>query len=974
MPGVTVSPNSPGLPGFGSPLLGKTMSSLPHDKHQTISASATQSRPNVANNTFDPVKIKEQAITFVRKEAQGSSGPSMLAVAHKQYIAGKDYENQGDLGEAYRSFVMAATLVKSAMDQQSEQTRSHLYSRMDESLKTDLGDRTKSVEEKLKKTLQQNQLSRPAPVGGSIADRKKALEGNGLSLGDDATSKRISRTLSEMPSPTSPKEPSMRISTPVTLHASLPSVPASLPPSPRTPIPPSSFPPASPSPPTSPIATFTQSFPSLEEIEANVPSIPSPVDATPKPPPKPLLNGIPQIERSPSTPNFPVQNLPPGSAMQPSLQKKLSNLSILSSSTLAQPPYSKPLIPVSGTATPEELLDYLDRHNVLLLDVRTRPEFEAGHVKYKNAAIACVEPSMLRDDHLSLATLEKSMSKVPSGEKSVFANREKFELVVLYDDHSKSLGASNTPLSILNRLISSARVPQKTLKRQPMLLVGGLNAWKRYYDSSEVPTTISSEVPSSPPTTVTPATTTPSSPSVSRANSNNPFNAFVPPTSPNPLPAKLVNSNPFHRPMSVDYNFGHLSNLPSGQFSYPALGIPIPPSPQSIASLPPASIKPSQLSRKRTDYDDPSQEAVTDLRMRTQIAYPALSNPPILQPPPPAASSALERQDTRPRVPTVPAPPTGLRNASTSDFQVHYWAESISPVCGLHNLGNTCFMNATLQCLYATPPFLSFFKDHPWERSINMLNPLGTQGKVTKYFESLLKDMWARKESSIRDRLQACLAVIRQYDPQYIGTNQHDSQEFLTFLLDKIHEDLNRILTRPPQPRLTAEQELALERRDPRRAIDEEWANWRSSNDSIIVDLFQGQFKNRLQCTTCGRTKRNATKRLSLARLPPILVIHLKRFQTSGSSAGKLDTFVHCPTKYLEFHASPDMPDEPRGGPSGDPRTQVAPYKYELYAVTNHRGQLNSGHYTAHVQTSGDWYSISDTNISRLTSQVVVSK
>lgn len=96
-------------------------------------------------------------------------------------------------------------------------------------------------------------------------------------------------------------------------------------------------------------------------------------------------------------------------------------------------------------------------------------------------------------------------------------------------------------------------------------------------------------------------------------------------------------------------------------------------------------------------------------------------------------------------------------------------------------------------------------------------------------------------------------------------------------------------------------------------------------------------------CPSC-KTKRNATQHLSLARLPPILVIHLKRFQTSGNSAGKIDTFVHCPTRYLEFRASPDMPDEPRGGPSGDPRTQVGPYKYELYAVTNHRGQLNSGH------------------------------
>ncbi|KAG5725039.1 Ubiquitin carboxyl-terminal hydrolase 4 [Termitomyces sp. T112] len=1058
MPGVTVLPISPSLPGFGSPQLGKTTSTLLPDTHQMSSSPANHSRSNTQINEVDPAAIKEHAISLVRKETLGTSSTNMLAVALKQYLIGRDHEGNGELAEAYKHFVMAASLVKKAMDHPDVQ-RVSLYAGMDGALKTDLGERLKSVEEKLK-TFEPVPSVRENTGAASIAERKKALEGSGLSLGSPAALKRFSRTIFESTPPSSPKQISTRVSTPASVEAaSSKSVATPVPPSPRTMISPS----LPPSRPASPIASFSQFFPTIEELEApfNVPSNGVLVDITTHP--KPTSNGVlvpDQIERTLSSPSPSAAASflnRPESPNIPSLSRTASVFSILSSSTLSQQPNNKPIIPVSGTTTAHELLEYLDHHKILLLDVRNRSDFCNGHIEYKGAAIACVEPSLFWDENLTILELEQAMSNAPSEERSVFSNRDKFEIVVLYDNHSKDLGASNTPLSILNRLIATPRSSQKLLKRQPMLLVGGYNAWRRAFDPSGVPRTVPARTISSP-----------SSPPLSRNVSNNPFYAkglaSPPQSSQDFVPGRSSNnSTPVHRPSpSLDHGNGHTrfpveaSNNPyispmnggqarqppissdnlssstpygsfSSPFSYPSL-TPISTPVSGIASLPPASIKPSQLSRKRTDYDDPSQDAVSDLRLRTpQIAYPALSNSPMPQPPPPVASSTLERQDHRPRLPTpaVPAVSPGvLRMASTSVFPIHYWAESLNSVCGLHNLGNTCYMNATLQCLYATAPFLNFFRDYPWQQCINMVNPLGSKGLVTKTFESLLKDMWTKRESNIKDQLLRCLTVVRTKDRQYEGNNQHDSQEFLTFLLDKIHEDLNRILTKPTEPTLTPEQEHALELRDPRRAIDEEWAKWRDSNDSIIVDLFQGQFRNRLQCSICQRTsttynafsilqlsipsysrgtihlqdcldslfrteelkgddrwdcpscktKRNATQRLSLARLPPILVIHLKRFQTSGNSAGKVDTLVHCPTRYLEFRASPDMPDEPRGGPSGDPRTQVGPYKYELYAVTNHRGQLNSGHYTAHVQSCGDWYLISDMNISRLTGPVVTSE
>jgi ubiquitin carboxyl-terminal hydrolase 8 len=87
---------------------------------------------------------------------------------------------------------------------------------------------------------------------------------------------------------------------------------------------------------------------------------------------------------------------------------------------------------------------------------------------------------------------------------------------------------------------------------------------------------------------------------------------------------------------------------------------------------------------------------------------------------------------------------------------------------------------------------------------------------------------------------------------QFRGTNQHDSQEFLSFLLDGIHEDLNRVLNKPswtPSP----EREAELEKLPQQIAGEQEWHTWKIRNDSLIVDFFQGQFRNRLECMTCHK-------------------------------------------------------------------------------------------------------------------------
>jgi ubiquitin C-terminal hydrolase len=188
------------------------------------------------------------------------------------------------------------------------------------------------------------------------------------------------------------------------------------------------------------------------------------------------------------------------------------------------------------------------------------------------------------------------------------------------------------------------------------------------------------------------------------------------------------------------------------------------------------------------------------------------------------------------------------------------------PLVGLQNTGNTCFMNSVLQCVGAVEELQLYFRTRRFARDVNTSNTLGLQGRLAHGYAKLLDHMLRRSSvpstpgGSARASQAGSLAprelkaLMGLYQKRFDGTSQHDASEFLTFLLDGLHEDLNRIRQKPAYQELDSDDD---EVEDNQAKIAKFWEWWQSRTSSAISDLFQGVIQVERRCVECGRVRKS---------------------------------------------------------------------------------------------------------------------
>lgn len=164
---------------------------------------------------------------------------------------------------------------------------------------------------------------------------------------------------------------------------------------------------------------------------------------------------------------------------------------------------------------------------------------------------------------------------------------------------------------------------------------------------------------------------------------------------------------------------------------------------------------------------------------------------------------------------------------------------------GLLNIGNSCYMNSVVQCLSNTGSLRDYFISRHFSSDINKRNPLGFKGQLATCFFEAIQNLWSGELEYFS--LKRLKAVVSSRSQHFAGYQQHDSHEFMSYLLDGLHEDLNRVQDKP----VTAPLETS---GFPDATLAEKaWQVHQLRNDSYFVDNFQGQFKSTLVCPVCQK-------------------------------------------------------------------------------------------------------------------------
>uniref|UniRef100_A0A6C0IXB0 USP domain-containing protein n=1 Tax=viral metagenome TaxID=1070528 RepID=A0A6C0IXB0_9ZZZZ len=299
-------------------------------------------------------------------------------------------------------------------------------------------------------------------------------------------------------------------------------------------------------------------------------------------------------------------------------------------------------------------------------------------------------------------------------------------------------------------------------------------------------------------------------------------------------------------------------------------------------------------------------------------------------------------------------------------------------LCGITNLGNTCFMNSIIQCINANRDLSEFFVNYTID-----INNLET--KLVKEWMILSKSLYSKNAVVTPESFHQTIQMlsIKKNNDTFSGYNQNDSQEFLQFFLENLHTGLSKEVNMNVNGTALNElDKMAI------KALNN-WKLYFKNDYSKIIDIYYGQFYSKISCLddkefktesydpfsnisleipdkedvnifdcfdnfckeesiefkTKDDDEKNYIKKLNIWRFPEHLIIFFKRFNNNGQKINKIIDFPIENLNLNKYCVGYDQNDS----------------IYDLYAISNHEGNILGGHYWAYTKNADkNWYKFND--------------
>ena len=309
---------------------------------------------------------------------------------------------------------------------------------------------------------------------------------------------------------------------------------------------------------------------------------------------------------------------------------------------------------------------------------------------------------------------------------------------------------------------------------------------------------------------------------------------------------------------------------------------------------------------------------------------------------------------------------------------------------GLQNLGNTCFLNSCMQALSHTYELTHFLQSDKYKQHLRSLS----DNIIINEWVDLYNVMWSQNGIVSPKRFvhNVQKLAVQKDRELFTGWAQNDLPEFLLFLVECMHNSIARGVKMNIKGTIKNNTDRLA------TACYEMLKQTYSKEYSEIMDMFYGIYvselssldkkniyshrpesffildleipKNNCSLLDCFTSftqyetlegdnawyneekgkKIDVKKRITFWSLPKVLIVTLKRFSFDGQK--KRQDLVDIPL--TDFSLSRFV--------SGYNAKQ---YVYDLYAVCNHSGNTQGGHYTAFVKTNKSWTHFNDSQVQR---------